>query len=318
MRTLHKSLLVMKMTACLAGLAFAPGAWALYVGMYAIGDFVPSGSGGCDGNDIAAWPGMAQAWWDEMGARGHYKGPGASPYRYVDGNMTVRRLCDPNLALGADCRDYQSSWPAGVDWMDAAIIASHGWDDGDRWGAIMRYPWNGDCALRFGGTSGGRNMAVGDSWVQFLIGSSCQSADDDNLAGIRHAMQDASTSSIRRAHQFDGFHGIMWISSSFNGNYRDTAAEGHSGPISYAWVTNHYKNNDFECAWWDPFGWGGTCQDQCPIAYSIGTSAADASNRLLNERYNTAFSDPAGNNYYWYLYYEGCNPVGENVFGSAD
>lgn len=297
--------------ALVAGCALAQDASALYVGMYAIGDFVPSGSGGCDGGDRSSWPGMAQAWWDTMGAFGHYKGPGGSPYKYVNGNMTVKRFCDPNT-YDADCRDYQSAWPAGVDWMDAAIIATHGWDDGDHWGALMRYPWKGECGLRTGGSSS--MVKVGDSWEMFLLASSCQSADDDNLPGIRFAMQDSNTSTARRAHQFDGFHGIMWISSSYNGDYSGTAFDGHFVNLGYAWVTNQFKNNSQDCAWYDPWNWYGTCQDQCPIAYAIGSSAADAQTRLFNERYNYTYGDPTNNNYYWYYYYENCNPVGETAF----
>ena len=97
-------------------------------------------------------------------------------------------------------------------------------------------------------------------------------------------------------------------------DYKETAKDGHSGPISYAWVTNHFKNNSVDCAGYDPFNWFGTCSDQCPVAYSIGSSGADAQWRLLNERYNLTFSDPTSINYYWILYYEGCNPVGETTF----
>lgn len=297
--------------ALIAGCLLMQNASALYVGDYAIGDFVPGASGGCGGDDRSSWPGMAQAWWDEMGAHGHYKGPAGSQYIYVNGNMTVKRFCDPNT-YDINCRDYQSSWPAGVDWMDAGIIATHGWDDGDHWGGLMRYPWNGECGLRMGGSS--NQVKLGDSWTMFLIASSCQSADDDNLPGIRFAMQDTSTSTTRRMHQFDGFHGLMWISSSYNGDYHDTAADGHAVSIGYSWVTNNFKNNSQGCAGYDPFNWFGTCQDQCPIAYSIGSSGSDALTRLVNERYNATYSDPTSNSYYQYYYYAGCDPVGEEPF----
>jgi hypothetical protein len=294
-----------------AGCALAQSASALYVGMYAIGDFVPGSSGGCGGEDRSSWPGMAQAWWDEMGVHGHYKGPGGSQYIYINGNMTVQRFCDPNT-YDANCRDYQSSWPAGVDWMDASIVATHGWDDGDHWGALMRYPWNGECGMRTGGSS--NQVKLGDSWTMFTIASSCQSADDDNLSGIRFAMEDTITSSLRRAHQFDGFHGLMWISSSYNGDYRDTAHDGHSVNVGYSWVTNQFKNNSQGCEWYDPFNWFGTCQDQCPIGYAVGSSGSDALTRLVNERYNFTYGDPANINYYMYYYYENCDPAGETSF----
>jgi len=300
--------------ALVAGCALAQSASALYVGMYAIGDFVP-GPTGCGGDDRGDWPGMAQAWWDAMGAHGHYKGPGGSQYKYVDGNMTVRRFCDTSSGLnglpGGACQDNQSSSPSGVDWMDAAIIATHGWDDDDHWGALMRYPWKGECGLRMGGSSD--QVRVGDSWVKFLHASSCQSADDDNLNGIRFAMQDPSTSSLR-AHQFDGFHGLMWIWSAYNGNYSGAANDGHSVSVAYSWVTNHYKSNSQGCEWYDPWNWFGTCSDQCPVAYAISSTPGNALTRLTNERYNFVYSNPPGNQYYYWMAYLGCDPVGETAW----
>lgn len=292
--------------ALMAGCALAPSASALYVGMYAIGDFTDT----CGGNDISAWPGMVQAWWDEMRAKGHYGGPASNQYRYVNGNMTIQRFCDPN-SYNASCRDFQSASPSGVDWMDAAIIATHGWDDVDRWGGLMRWAWNGDCALRFGG---GSNMArVGDSWIKFLHASSCQSADDDNLPGIRLAMQDAATSS-NRAHQFLGFHGLMWIWSAYNGNYKESAKDGHSSSVAYSWVTNHYKSNSQGCAAYDPFNWFGTCSDQCPVGYAISNTVANAVTRLENERYNLVYSNPPSNGAWAWMAYLGCDPVGETTW----
>jgi hypothetical protein len=260
---------------------------------------------------------MAQAWWDHMGVHGHYQGPGGSQYRYIDGNMTIRRFCDPSY--DSDCRDYQSTNPAGVDWMDAAIIATHGSDSGDHWSGLMRYPDGAiadSCDIDGGGSSG--EFKVGDSYIMFLHLSSCQSADDDNLDGIRFAMEDTTTSTTRLAHQWDGFHGLMWITSSFNGDYSDTAHDGHSVSVAYSWVTNHYKNNQFECAWYDPFGWLGTCQDQCPVAYSISNSGGNALTRLNNERYNFVYADPPDNTAYAYMYYAGCDPSGETTFNPAN
>lgn len=296
----------------LAALSFAASllmalptpASAIYVGMYAIGDYTQT----CGGNDLSAWPGMVQGWWNEMGARGHYRGPSNNRYRYVNGNMTQRRFCDPTF--NSNCQDFQSTTPAGIDWMDAAIIATHGWDNGDHWGGVMRWSWNNSCAITAGGSS--NRVRWGDAWLKFAHLSSCQSADKDNLPGIRFAMSRAGAN--RRMHQWDGFHGIMWISSSFTGDYRRTASHGHSMSVAQSWVTNHYKRGRFDCAWHDPFNWFGTCRDQCPIAYSIGTSSADALTRLNNERYNNVFSTPGGNNWYAYKYYAGCHPVGEVKF----
>lgn len=283
-------------------LAFAlPGTSdALEAQVYAIGDFVPSGSGGCGGNDISHWPVMVDEWYDEMGSKGHIKDG-----QFTNGSMTLRRFCDPDAI--AQCRDYQF-----VDEADAAMIATHGWDNVDHWAGVMRWPWSGHCALD-GVPS---EMRVGDVDLEFIHLSSCNSADDDNLNGIRFAMVDPADSPVngRRAHQWDGFHGIMWIGGSLDNDYEDFADDAHSTSMANSWVTNHWHNNSFDCEWFDPFNWFGTCQDQCPIAYSISSTSNGALTRLNWERYNYIYGDPPGNNWYAYMYMAGCNPVGETTF----
>jgi hypothetical protein len=297
------------------GCTFASGASALYVEMFAIGDFVPGASGGCGSDDRGSWPGMAAVWYNRMDDFGHFQAGSR-----IDGNMTLQRFCDPSF--NPNCRDYSSGSGGsilGVDWADAAIVATHGWDAGDHWGGVMRYPYTIGapnagtyCGVEAGGSSS--QVRLGDSWIVFQHVSSCYSADDDNLDGIRFAMQDTSTSTSRRAHQWDGFHGIMWISSSYNGDYRDTASDGHVVSVAYSWVTNHYKSNSQGCEWYDPFNWFGTCRDQCPIAYSISSTGSGALTRLTNERYNFVYGDPPGNSQYYFMYYENCHPVGEDPF----
>jgi hypothetical protein len=292
----------------LLSLTFAGTASALYVEMFAIGDFVPGASGGCGGDDRSSWPGMAEAWYNRMGDFGHFKAG-----KRVDDNITLQRFCDPSF--DSDCRDYSSGAGGsilGVDWADAAIVAFHGWDAGDHWGGTMRYPWKGFCAIEAGGSS--NEVRLGDSWIVFFHASSCQSADDDNLDGIRFAMEDASSSTTRRAHQWDGFHGLMWISSSYNDDYRDTASDGHYASVAYSWVTNHHKSNSQGCEWYDPWNWFDTCRDQCPIAYAISNSLDNALTRLTNERYNFVYGDPPDNNWYAIMYYENCHPAGEDPF----
>jgi hypothetical protein len=74
-------------------------------------------------------------------------------------------------------------------------------------------------------------------------------------------------------HVMTGFHGVMRISSSFNGNYANTAVPGHVVAVAKSWTSNHYKSNQFACASYDPFGWFGTCQDQCPTAMTVSPAA---------------------------------------------
>ncbi len=295
------------MLKCIVGAAVSTAlssAMALKVDMYAIGNW---SAGNCAPGDTdsnrTSWPGMAQAWYDWMGNMGHSK-----TGKFVDGNMTVRRFCDPTF--NANCRDFSY-----VDWPDAAIVAAHGFNAGARWGALMRNSEFGTCSTVMGGTTGsGANMFVGDQNLKFLHASSCLSLNDDYFNNMRVAMRKPGAS--RALHVYTGFHGLMWISSSYNGDYASAAINGHVQPVSTAWVTSHYKSNKMACEGYDPFNWFGTCQDQCPAAMSIGPSGGNALNRLLNERYNNsgAFGSPTGNSHYAWMGYRGCDPVGENAF----
>ncbi len=277
---------------------------ALYIEEFAIGNW---SSATCDTNpadDRSSWPGMADAWYNQMAAFGHYKAG-----RWINGYMTKQLACDP--AYSASCRDYSSSLP-GYDWADAAIVAYHGSPvSPNYWAGLQRYAFSADtdCWVRAGNSG---QTYFGDQWLKFFIASSCFSADKDSFPNIRVAMDKPSAS--KRSHQWDGFHGIMWINSGFNGNYSATAWWGHFVPISTAWVTNHHKQGQFNCAAYDPFNWFGTCKDQCPVAYAIGTSGGDALNRLLNERYNNVFPNPGGSSWYAWMAYNGCKPEGQPPF----
>lgn len=287
----------------LAGLLVSTGlssALALKVDMYAIGNW---SGGNCAAGDTdlnrGSWPGMAKAWYDWMGVMGHTK-----TGQFVDGNMTLQRMCDP--IYDAQCKDYLY-----VDWPDAAIVAAHGFDSGNAWGALMRNSWKGRCDLRMPGTT-----YIGDNNTKFLHASSCLSLNDNYFSAMRSGMKKTNSASTKGLHVMTGFHGVMWISSSFNGDYASTAFDGHVMPVAKAWVTNHHKVNKFACASYDPFNWFGTCQDQCPTAMTVGPSGANALHRLNNERYNNsaAFGSPTSRNYYAWMGYLGCDPVSQDAF----
>jgi hypothetical protein len=147
-------------------------------------------------------------------------------------------------------------------------------------------------------------MEIGDSDLEFLHISSCFSMDDNMWANWERSMA--------RAHQVDGFHGIMWIYGYLVDDYEDFASDAFDGAISDAWLDNMYYNNEF----------GDSNQhDQCPVAYVVGSNASDALNRLFTERYDNVFSDPPdsgedGNNTIWAAtYIGGCDPQGENTIG---
>ncbi|MBT9501851.1 MAG: hypothetical protein IV092_11435 [Burkholderiaceae bacterium] len=267
--------------------------WAFKVDMYAVGNW---SAGDCDTNpddNRPSWPGMAAAWYDRMGVQGHTK-----TGKFVDGNMNLSRFC-----TGAGCAD--SSW---IDWPDAAMIAVHGYDygggGGGGWGGLMRMKWNGKCGTQFGGLS--PNMFVGDHNLKILHASSCVSANDDYLPNLRKSMNNGGA---KKLHMFTGFHGCMWISSSYNNDYKQTAIDGQWGGIANSWVKNHYKK--FGCAWWDPFNWYKTCTEQCPVAYTIGSSSSAALTRLYYESYGNAlaFGSPGGSSWYAWMGYRGCKPA---------
>lgn len=290
---------------CVAGAALSTAlscALALKVDMYAIGNW---SGGNCAPGDVGAdrgaWPGMASAWYDWMGLMGH-----AKTGKFVDGNTTVKRFCDPSVNPG--CQDF-----AYVDWPDAAIVAAHGYDAGNGWGALMRNAALGTCSAVMGAGAAG-NMFVGDGNLKFLHASSCLSLNDNYFSNMRVAMKEAG--SAKGLHLMTGFHGVMWITPAYNGDYAATAINGHVQSVAKAWTGAHYKSNKFSCAGWDPFNWFGTCQDQCPTAMTIGATPANALNRLLNERYNNsaAFGSPNGRSYYAWMGYPGCDPVAENAF----
>lgn len=271
---------------------------AMQVKVFVISDFVSSGSGGCGGDDRSHWDNMVDEWYDEMEDHGHTKDG-----FYKNGSMTLQRFCDVGWRSG--CRDHIY-----VDNPAAAMIATHGSDSSDHWAGTMRYPWNSHCRLDAGGAD--NEMYLGDEHLDFIHLSSCHSADDDNLAGIRHALTDPGEGGY--AHSWTGFHGNMWIGWIHDDDYEDFADDAHSVSIAEAWVSNHYRNNSVGCEWWDLLNWSGTCDDQCPVAVAISTNTSNASTRLLNERYNYVYSDPTGNSAWFAMGIEGCNPVGEDGY----
>lgn len=295
----HRSLFsAAKILVLAVACALANASPAMEVKVFAISDFVPEGSGGCGGDDVSHWNNMVDEWYDEMEDHGHTKDG-----QYTNGNMTIRRFCDPDW--DADCLDGDY-----LDDADAAMIATHGSDSDDHWRGLMRASWNGHCRLDAGEATS--EMYVGDLDLEFIHLSSCHSADDDNLGEIRHALTDPVDGGY--AHSWTGFHGNMWIGGTFDDDYEDFADDAHSVSIAEAWATNHYHSNSVGCRGYDPFNWFGTCDDQCPVAVVFSTSSGNASTRLNNERYNNVYSHPTGNSAGVWMGYLGCNPVGEDGF----
>jgi len=259
----------------------AVDAAAMEVKKYVITDFTAE----CGGNDVGAWNNMVDGWYDEMDDEGHSKAGSQ-----VNGNMTLQLFCDPDW--NGDCQDDHRT-----DDADAFVLGTHGTDSGDHWQCLMRWSWNGHCRLDGGGSSD--EMWTGDWDNEFIILASCNSADDDNLPGIRNAMFDPidTPSHGRRAHQWNAFHGVMWISNGRRGDYDDVADDGHDGSISDAWVYNQIDSK------------------QCPVAYAISSSRNGCLTRLNYERYNYVYGDPPGHNWYCWKAFSNCDPdAGEDAW----
>jgi len=257
-----------------------PFATAMEVKKFAIGAYTDE----CGGSQRSSWPNMVDGWYDEMDDEGHSKDG-----NYVDGNMTLQRFCDPDW--NGDCNDDSF-----VDDADALIIATHGADSGDHWQGLMRWAWNGHCRLDGGGD--GDEIWLGDMDAEFVVLSSCQSGDDDNMPGLRKMMYDPNDSpgNGRRAHQLQVFHGLMYISNGRRGDYEDFADEAHSDSMSDAWVYNQIDSK------------------QCPVAYAISSSESGCLTRLNHERYNYVYGDPPGNSHYCWKAFLDCDPDNETAW----
>lgn len=251
----------------------------------------------CTGGTRDYWDNMVDEWYDEMDEHGYYYKDGS----WTNGSQSPKHFCDPDITSG--CADDNH-----VDDADAAMIGLHGADSSNHWRGSMRAPdSNGDCRLDAAEGAGSDELFVGDQDLEYLHLSSCNSMDDDNLNFVWRSFQDVdSASNGNRLHQLNGFHGVMWIGYWYVEDYDDFAADAHDGSIQAAWLDNMYD------------GCWGDCDEQCPVSYSVGTSIADAEQRLLTERYTSSTFDPGAIKAWSYSFYEGCNPAGETAFNDPN
>jgi hypothetical protein len=253
----------------------------------------------CSGGSRPSWDNMANAWYDEITSHGVFNKDG----QYINGSMSLRRFCDVNSSEPDGCVDGSY-----VDDADAAIIALHGGDSNNHWRGSMRVKDEiNECKVDAAEGAGSDDLFVGDQDLEFLHLSSCHSMDDDNINFVNQSFRDStSPGSGARLHQMNGFHGVMYINLLYTGDYRDFAEDAHDVPIHAAWLDNMYKY---------PVGW---FQEVCPVSYAIGSSPADATNRLLTERYTNIHSDPSSSGAWAYSFYEGCDSTNESGFNDPN
>ncbi len=257
----------------------------------------------CSGSTVSHWDEMVDEWYDKMGDKGTY----SKDRRKVNGTFDRDLLCDPDTGL-ANCNDGSY-----LDDGDAVMIGLHGSDSGNSWEGLLRHDGGSsvnDCRITAPDGSGSdEELRVGDLDTEYLHLSSCYSADDDNMPDTWLIFYDPVDTPMndRRLHVLTGFHGIMAIGSSLDADYRRFARDAHSDSIGDAWMDHMYRSSIRYS------GRNGT-HEQCPVAYSVGTSGSNCLSRLDNEGYRNRWSDPSAINSYCYTYIEGCDPLGENPF----
>lgn len=258
--------------------------WGQEAKMYAVTVW----NAGCGGSTRNWWDNMADAWYDEITNDGWgfwgwcFSGHCGDAYsrdgRQVNGNIVNSQFADVNeVSWGNDTSH--------MDEGDAVMVAWHGAETGNVYRGSMRVneAGGGDCTLRRD------EMEIGDSDLEFLHLSSCQSMDDNQWSTWWQA--------YGRAHQIDGFHGLMWIGSGLVNDYRDFADDAFSDTIANAWLDNMYVPNI------------NSGDDQCPVAHAVGANSADMWNRIGTEQYDNVHSDPSSIGYWGVTWITPCDPA---------
>lgn len=246
-------------------------------------------AGTCSGSTRNSWDDMALSWYNEITDPGYsvfglclwgHCGEAYSKSGYrIDGSIKDTYFSD--LSVVPNGEDHKR-----IDTADAALVAWHGSESGNVYQGSMRVSGN-DCKIKQ------TEMKVGNTDLEFLHLSSCQSMDDNQWSTWWTALD-----GVR---QVDGFHGLMWISSGLASNYEDFADDAFDTSIANAWLDNHYIPNI------------SGSDDQCPVAYVVGPTTTDISNRLHQERYNKLYPTTGPTKYWGAMYIKGCDPAGETV-----
>ncbi len=239
----------------------------------------------CQGNNsYQNWDNMCDAFYDTLNATNSFDAAG----QVISGGSR-RALVDNDLvANGTDT--------TGLDDADVAMICAHGSDQGaNGWSAAMEVSWGGSCTLAR------QHMSLGDTDLEQLFMSSCNSMDKDDTA----VWNDGANPTANGVQGTHGFHGIMYISSSEISRYDDAADDALNVSISDGWLWNLYSDD-----------WNGSSSgtfDQCPVTVHWGTTEGDALERLNDATLVSSLNDGDDPDANWFARWgvSGCDPNNE-------
>ncbi len=172
---------------------------------------------------VESWSEMASGWYNEIRSlvnHGSLAFKDNSLY-YVDGSLKQDWFTDEDRTAYGNDVNY-------IDKFDAAIVAFHGHvaDGAGNWRGSMRVKSVDDeCLLE------PAEMQLGDGDMENLVMSSCHSGTkstfDDWSSGFRWAFSGG-------LQEVNGFHGLMWISTTYTDEYADFASDGFDTNVASA------------------------------------------------------------------------------------
>lgn len=234
--------------------------------------------GNCGGSQRDWWDDMCMAWRHKMGAKGWEQW-------WNNFNLVrAQKFADNSkVAWGKD-----DEWN-GMDSGEAALICTHGGHSAATgWSGSMHTNDGNGCSINttqmmVGPASGGS--------LRFLHLSSCNSMNWNELGKWWGP-------SAGRVHVITGFHGYMYIGSSYVDEYEELADHGFSSGVGNVWMDKMHHVDHWYNSW----------KTVCPIALGFGETCAQ-SDSALNEKYNDRWPDraPGCMSYSWW---KGCDPDG--------
>ncbi len=262
-------------------------------GMGAIGKVITTWNSDCSGNNLSWWDDMVDGWYDEITSTSHH---GSEAWWrdgfYVNGYHVDSDYCDPTKVTWGDDDGVDE-----VDEADAIMIGLHGGEYGtyDQWFARVRVDesGSGNCDAKQ------EDMLWGDFDLEFAHLSSCHSMDWD----VRYCGTGCTSGccgwsdTFDRLHQIFGFHGCMWIGSSWPARYEDFADDAFYMPIGTAWIDNLYVT-----------GIGSNNVDSCPMVRGTGSDVDDLWDRVFHEQYDWVYPDPVSTRH-GVVYIGDCDPA---------